>query len=88
MHVEEIAGAVQLLLRRGPGQFGQVSVTWQAVGMTALGEGVDFEPGSGIVTFQDLQVYTLLQLRDGLSLGLQCVWCTWNWTRATVLDNC
>lgn len=88
MHVEEIAGAVQLLLRRGPGQFGQVSVTWQAVGVTALGGGVDFEPGSGIVTFQDLQVYTLLKLWDSLSLGQQCVWCTRNWTRATVLDNC
>ena len=56
VQVEEIAGAVQLLLRRGPGQFGQVSVMWRAVGVTALGGGVDFEPESGIVTFQDLQV--------------------------------
>ena len=87
MHVEEIAGAVQLLLRRGPGQFGQVSVTWRAVGMTAIGEGVDFESGSGIVTFQDQQVYTLLQLRDDLGCSV-CGAHGIVHMQATVFDNC
>lgn len=82
MQVEEIAGAVQLLLRRGPGQFGQVSVMWRAVGVTALGGGVDFEPGSGIVTFQELQVHTLLQWWECCS-SLPVDWSacgTWDWT--------
>ena len=56
VHVNEIEGVLRLGLVRTGGSFGQVSVSWRATESSALGNGVDYETDSGVVTFQDLEV--------------------------------
>jgi G-protein coupled receptor 98 len=54
VQVEETSSSLQLELIRRFGTFGQVSVTFMVTGISASGNGVDFRPDSGIVTFENL----------------------------------
>ena len=60
VHVNEIERVLRLGLVRTGGSFGQVSVSWRATEGSALGNGVDYETDSGVVTFQDLEVCTCI----------------------------